>query len=101
MVARVRIRLPPGQKADSRHEPPQARHRTPGNPKPEIWKPRDPSPVNASRTYSQKVFEGLTERLGSAFSALRAKGRLSSGDVDEALREVRLALLEADVHVGV
>ena len=58
-------------------------------------------PVNASRTYSQKVFEGLTERLGSAFSALRAKGRLSSGDVDEALREVRLALLEADVHVGV
>ena len=47
------------------------------------------------------MFEGLTDRLGSVFTALRGKGRLSEADVDVALREVRLALLEADVNVKV
>ncbi len=47
------------------------------------------------------VFESLTSRLGSVFERLRSRGRLSEADVDAALREVRLALLEADVNVGV
>jgi len=47
------------------------------------------------------MFDELTERLNGAFSRLRGKGRLSPSDIDEALREVRLALLEADVNVGV
>src|SRR3990170_2109992 len=47
------------------------------------------------------MFEGLTDRLGSVFTALRGKGRLSEADVDVALREVRLALLQADVNVKV
>lgn len=47
------------------------------------------------------MFDTLTQRLESAFTKLRAKGRLSEADVDAALREVRLALLEADVNVGV
>ena len=47
------------------------------------------------------VFESLTSRLGSVFDHLRSRGRLGEADVDAALREVRLALLEADVNVGV
>lgn len=43
------------------------------------------------------AFEGLTEKLNAAFKKLRGKGRLSENDVKEAMREVRLALLEADV----
>ena len=47
------------------------------------------------------MFEALTERLGQVFRRLSGRGRLSERDVDEALREVRLALLEADVHYRV
>ena len=43
------------------------------------------------------AFEGLTEKLNAAFKRLRGKGRLTENDVREAMREVRLALLEADV----
>ena len=43
------------------------------------------------------AFEGLTEKLNAIFKKLRGKGRLSENDVREAMREVRLALLEADV----
>jgi signal recognition particle subunit SRP54 len=43
------------------------------------------------------MFEGLGERLDDIFRRLRGKGRLSEKDVEAALREVRLALLEADV----
>ena len=43
------------------------------------------------------AFEGLTEKLSSAFKKLRNKGRLTESDVKEAMREIRLALLEADV----
>jgi len=44
------------------------------------------------------AFEGLTEKLSSAFKHLRGKGRLSEADVKEAMREIRVALLEADVN---
>ena len=47
------------------------------------------------------AFEGLTEKLTTAFNKLRGKGRLSESDVREAMREVRLALLEADVSFKV
>ena len=47
------------------------------------------------------AFEGLTEKLSSAFKKLRNKGRLSEADVKEAMREIRLALLEADVSYKV
>src|ERR671922_2292109 len=47
------------------------------------------------------MFEALTDRLQGVFKDLRGKGKLSEQDVDEALREVRLALLEADVNFRV
>ena len=47
------------------------------------------------------AFEGLTEKLSAAFKKLRGKGRLSEADVKQAMREIRLALLEADVSYKV
>ncbi|MCL6634954.1 MAG: signal recognition particle protein [Peptococcaceae bacterium] len=47
------------------------------------------------------MFSGLAERLQETFRKLRGKGRLTESDVNEALREVRLALLEADVNFKV
>lgn len=47
------------------------------------------------------AFEGLTEKLSATFKRLRGKGRLSEADVKEALKEVRMALLEADVNFKV
>lgn len=47
------------------------------------------------------AFEGLTEKLTIAFKKLRGKGRLTASDVKEAMREIRMALLEADVSYKV
>jgi signal recognition particle subunit SRP54 len=47
------------------------------------------------------MFENLTQRLGDVFDRLTRRGALSEGDVDTALREVRVALLEADVALPV
>ncbi len=47
------------------------------------------------------MFESLTQRLEQVFQQLRRRGKLSEQDVDAAMREVRLALLEADVHYSV
>jgi signal recognition particle subunit SRP54 len=47
------------------------------------------------------MFEGLTDRFDGIVTRLRGKNRLSEKDVDEALSEIRTALLEADVNVGV
>lgn len=47
------------------------------------------------------MFEALSDQLNDTFARLRGKGRLSEADVDAALREVRIALLEADVNVSV
>lgn len=46
-------------------------------------------------------FEGLAEKLSNSFKKLRSKGKLSESDVKEAMRDVRLALLEADVNYKV
>lgn len=45
------------------------------------------------------MFDALSERLEGVLTRLRGKGRLSAQDVDEALREIRLALLQADVNL--
>ncbi len=47
------------------------------------------------------IFEGLAERLQNTFKKLKGKGNLNEKDVDEAMREVRVALLEADVNFKV
>ncbi len=47
------------------------------------------------------MFESLSDKLSRVFRSLRGKGRLTEKDIESALREVRLALLEADVHYGV
>ena len=47
------------------------------------------------------AFEGLTQRLAGTFKKLKNRGKLGEADVKEAMREVRLALLEADVNYGV
>jgi signal recognition particle subunit SRP54 len=48
-----------------------------------------------------RVFETLSDRLTQAFSALRSRGRLSDADIDATCREIRIALLEADVALPV
>ncbi len=47
------------------------------------------------------AFEGLSEKLGAAFKKLRSRGKLKESDIKEVMREVRLALLEADVNYKV
>lgn len=47
------------------------------------------------------MFETLSDRFDGIFGRMRTRGRLNEADVDEVLREIRVALLEADVNVGV
>ena len=47
------------------------------------------------------AFEGLSEKLNHVFKKLRSRGKLTESDVKEAMREVRMALLEADVSYKV
>ncbi|HUL25048.1 MAG TPA: signal recognition particle receptor subunit alpha, partial [Streptosporangiaceae bacterium] len=47
------------------------------------------------------MFETLSDRLTQVFSSLRGRGRLSAADIDATLREIRIALLEADVALPV
>lgn len=47
------------------------------------------------------LFQNLTDRLGNVFTKMRGKGALKEADVDEAMREIRVALLEADVALPV
>ena len=47
------------------------------------------------------MFESLTDRFEGILGRLRGRGRLTEADVDEVLREIRTALLEADVEFGV
>ena len=47
------------------------------------------------------MFEGISRRLGATFDALRGKGKLSEDNIREGLKEVRTALLEADVNLKV
>ena len=47
------------------------------------------------------AFENLSERLQNTFKKMKGKGTLTEAEINEALREVRLALLEADVSLEV
>ena len=47
------------------------------------------------------AFEGLSGKLSAVFKKMRNKGKLKESDIKEAMREVRLALLEADVNYKV
>ena len=47
------------------------------------------------------MFESLSDRLGGVFDALKRRGSLKAGDVDAAMRDIRVALLEADVALPV
>ena len=47
------------------------------------------------------MFESLTDRFDAILTRVRGRGRLSEADVDDALREIRLALLQADVNLRV
>ena len=47
------------------------------------------------------MFDSLSDRLQSIVKRVRGKGRLTEADVDEVLAEIRTALLEADVNLGV
>ncbi|HEV2909151.1 MAG TPA: signal recognition particle receptor subunit alpha, partial [Candidatus Eremiobacteraceae bacterium] len=47
------------------------------------------------------MFESLSDRLAAIFRRLRSRGKLTESDVSEVLREVRIALLEADVNLQV
>ena len=47
------------------------------------------------------MFDSLSDRLGATLDGLRGQGRLSEDDINRAMREIRLALLEADVNFGV
>jgi signal recognition particle subunit SRP54 len=51
--------------------------------------------------YQKIMFDSLTEKLSSVFKKLRGHGKLTEENISEALKEVRLALLEADVHFKV
>ncbi|MBV8491101.1 MAG: acyl carrier protein, partial [Candidatus Eremiobacteraeota bacterium] len=52
--------------------------------------------ATAGSTAEARLFEQLSDRLGAIFSRLSGRGRIGEDDVNEALREVRVALLEAD-----
>src|SRR4029453_3099137 len=54
--------------------------------------------ASAGAAYALPIFDTLSDRLQDTFARLRSHGRLSEAQVDAALREVRLALLEADVN---
>ena len=70
---------------------------------PLVGSPRRSAKVRAATHFclGTELFEGLSGRLGGIFDKLRGRGSLSDANVDEALREVRIALLEADVALPV
>ncbi|MEA5052220.1 MAG: signal recognition particle receptor subunit alpha, partial [Propionicimonas sp.] len=47
------------------------------------------------------MFDTLQDRLAATFKSLRSKGRLTDADIDATAREIRIALLEADVNLSV
>jgi signal recognition particle subunit SRP54 len=66
---------------------------------------RCPSPVTVNwivdQQFGEPMFENLTDKLQRAFKTLRGQGTLTEENIAEALREIRVALLEADVNLNV
>lgn len=65
---------------------------------PTVWNPTSQTRAGGFRT---RMFEQLSDRLQGAFRSLTGRGKLSEANIEEALREVRRALLEADVNFKV
>src|SRR6266480_615830 len=63
--------------------------------------PCPPSKIATSPSLSSPMFDALSDRFEGIFKRLRSRGRLGEREVDEVLREIRLALLEADVNFRV
>src|SRR5690606_31035361 len=83
----------PGYAGPPRTAPPCARRRT---------RHREPPRTRLPTTgEDDAVFNTLSDRLTSTFKNLRSKGRLSEADIDATIREIRRALLDADVAVPV
>src|SRR5258706_3462586 len=80
----------PGRPSRSRSDP--SRYTAPAGP---------PEPVDPSRSADFPLFDQLSDRLRRSLAALTGRGRISEADVDVAMREIRLALLEADVNFKV
>ena len=59
------------------------------------------SRTNCTRTWGTDVFDNLTQRLGDTINRLRGRGRLTEDNISDALRDVRVALLDADVALPV
>ena len=59
------------------------------------------APHHDAASLSVRMFDSLSDRFDGILGRLKGKGRLGEGDVDEAMREIRLALLEADVNFTV
>src|SRR5260364_433868 len=72
---------------------------------PTMWPPFEtqalPAPQGEAATGITALFDNLSERLGGILDRLTGRGSLSEADVDAAMREVRRALLEADVALEV
>ena len=70
-----------------------------------MWPPFEtqalPAPQGEAATGITALFDNLSERLGGILDRLTGRGSLSEADVDAAMREVRRALLEADVALEV
>src|SRR3954463_11404593 len=65
-------------------------------------RPTSPAPSSPGTSdYPSRMFDSLSDRLGATLDGLRGQGRLSEDDINRAMREIRLALLEADVNFGV
>src|SRR5439155_24685463 len=63
--------------------------------------PCPPSKTGTCRSLQARMFDALSDRFDGIFKRLRSRGRLGEKEVDEVLREIRLALLEADVNFRV
>src|SRR6266536_6573070 len=71
---------------------------------PRPWPPSATRPVDSrgcTRLNGSPVFDTLSDRLSATFKNLRGRGRLSEADIDATAREIRIALLEADVALPV
>ena len=66
---------------------------------PSGWRPAPEGACTSRMT--APVFDTLSDRLSAIFTTLRGKGRLSDADIDATAREIRIALLEADVALPV
>src|SRR5215216_5310039 len=79
------------------HLPPERVERRPAR----LYRAISPRCVGAAPTSLSAVFDALSDRLQDALGDVRSRGKLTEDDINKAMRQVRLALLEADVNFKV